>query len=71
MNNDGQDIFIGGIYRPGLPRRSGVKAGAWPFGDARATEIHPFSFAPDGALAIFTFYPRLSPWAIFDRRSTA
>jgi phenylalanyl-tRNA synthetase alpha subunit len=56
MNNDGQDIFIGGIYRPGLPRRSGVKAGAWPANGMPATKMPLLTELVGGINDIRLFY---------------
>jgi len=39
MNNAGQQIMFGGICRPGSPRRSATKAGAWPLARALATKM--------------------------------
>jgi hypothetical protein len=39
MNNAGRKIVIGGICRPGLPRRNGVKAGAWLVGGVLAAKV--------------------------------
>jgi hypothetical protein len=52
MNNAVQKIVVGGICRLGLPRRNGVKAGAWLVGDVSATKM-PLLTELGGGIKLF------------------
>ncbi len=56
MNNDGQKIVAGGICRLGLPRRNGVKAGAWWLGGMLATKMPLLTELGGGINDIRLFY---------------
>ena len=48
MNDSGQKFVVGGIYRPGLPRHSAAKAGAWLVGGVLAIKMPLLTeFGPD------------------------
>jgi hypothetical protein len=56
MNNDGQKIVVGGICRPGSPRRSAAKAGAWPVDGVLATKMSLLTELGYGINDIRLFY---------------
>jgi hypothetical protein len=56
MNNGSQKILVGGICRPGSPRRNGVKAGASPADGVPATKMPLLTELGGGINDIRLFY---------------
>jgi hypothetical protein len=62
MNNSGQKNVVGGICRPGLPRRNLVKAGAWPVCGVLATKMLLLTEPGGGIERIATIVAAATEW---------